>query len=441
MQLYRDKEIVIELPDDKDNYEEILRKFYKENIASDEDEDDKDINFLENKLHDYIKNHVLHFLNRDYSNVVLLVGAGASVVSENNVVNNRYGKTMCDIAWKIFSKLYGNPPLKGFLPISYAKKFLPENIRNTITDATFKKMRSEKFDFPLEEYISNLNLYIEDAEKNGKSVRYPSLAQAKKLKKLILLEIIDAVDYQYNGNMPFKHNQVILKLLKFKHSSSQKIMVVTTNYDLAIEKSLENDDFTIFDGFEFGENGKFNDDMFEWVLSKEVNNINTKEVIYKKHVIDLLKIHGSIDWIKKDEKIVRSSIDDVKNSIKNEENSFKMIFPSSNKYAQSYEEPYFDLMTRFQSKLRQPNTLLVTAGFSFGDNHISRMVINAIKHNPSLNCLITDFNIQEFNSNNKPDNVNNNWYELDKLRDRGYNIGFLKTTMCNNNDDLSYYLG
>ena len=59
MQLYRDKEIVIELPDDKDNYEEILRKFYKENIASDEDENDKDINFLENKLHDYIKNHVI----------------------------------------------------------------------------------------------------------------------------------------------------------------------------------------------------------------------------------------------------------------------------------------------------------------------------------------------------------------------------------------------
>ena len=45
-----------------------------------------------------------------------------------------------------------------------------------------------------------------------------------------------------------------------------------------------------------------------WVLSKEVNNINTKQVIYKKHVIDLLKIHGSINWIEKEYGLIFSEV-------------------------------------------------------------------------------------------------------------------------------------
>lgn len=218
-------------------------------------------------------------------------------------------------------------------------------------------------------------------------------------------------------------------------------MVATTNYDLAIEKSLEKDNFTIFDGFEFGNNKEFNDDMYEWVLSKEVNNINTKQVIYKKHVIDLLKIHGSINWIEKENKVTKSTVEEVKSTIRDNSNHVKMIFPSSNKYAQSYEEPYFDLMSRFQNKLHQPNTLLVTSGFSFGDNHISRMIINAIKHNSSLDCLITDYNIHNFDKKTEQEDVNDNWSDLDDLRDRGYNIAFLKATMCSYNYDLSYYVG
>ena len=40
------------------------------------------------------------------------------------------------------------------------------------------------------------------------------------------------------------------------------------------------------------------------------------------------------------------SLDD-KNS-NNKKDEVRMIFPSTNKYMQSYEEPYFDLISRFQ---------------------------------------------------------------------------------------------
>lgn len=39
-----------------------------------------------------------------------------------------------------------------------------------------------------------------------------------------------------------------------------------------------------------------------------------------------------------------------------------MIFPNSNKYMQSYQEPYFELFTKFQELLKRPDTLFILQG-------------------------------------------------------------------------------
>ena len=98
----------------------------------------------------------------------------------------------------------------------------------------------------------------------------------------------------------------------------------------------------------------------------------------------------------------------------------------------SYQDPYFELMSRFQSKLKQPNTLLLTVGFSFSDNHIAQMIIQALKHNTSLNCLVTDYNISPQN--------NENFDELVKLKDKLGTIAFLGKSL-NSQDSLVKYLG
>ena len=84
---------------------------------------------------------------------------------------------------------------------------------------------------------------------------------------------------------------------------------------------------------------------------------------------------------------------------------------------------------QFQELLKRPNTLLITTGFSFADNHISQMIIQAILHNKSMATLITDYNI---NQNNE------NWQRIEDLLRHNYKIAFLKATM---NADLTDYLG
>ena len=211
-----------------------------------------------------------------------------------------------------------------------------------------------------------------------------------------------------------------------------------------IEEAAEENNFVIFDGFNFTPLPKFDSNMFEWNLVKEVQNINTREVEYKEKTFNLVKIHGSLTWEKRDNgDIVRKDRDSITDTDK-----MVMVFPSSDKFAQSYQEPYFELFTKFQELIKRPNTLLISSGFSFADDHISKMITQALKNNSSLKLLVTDFNIdpnrQWVEDEKKYTEIkegqsqyNKNWGELVHLMDEGYPISFLKATM---NSDLVDYL-
>ncbi|MDN6279250.1 MAG: SIR2 family protein, partial [Lactococcus lactis] len=214
-----------------------------------------------------------------------------------------------------------------------------------------------------------------------------------------------------------------LKILSSKLKKENKLTVVTTNYDTLFEEAAESLEMTVIDGFSFSYYPYFDSNMFDWKLVRDVPNVKTTQLEYKENVINLLKIHGSLTWERSesDQKIRRKQKDSVNNPI--------MVFPSSNKYVQSYDKPYFELFTKFQELLRRPNTLLITTGFSFADNHIATMITQAIKHNPGLNALVSDHNISQ---------GHNNWEELYDLMEDHFQIAFLKATL---NADLIDYVG
>ncbi|EAD0941546.1 SIR2 family protein, partial [Listeria monocytogenes] len=241
-----------------------------------------------------------------------------------------------------------------------------------------------------------------------------------KSKNKILDLIKDNTNYNFNSSK-MKHGS-FLKILSKYTNTPNKLTIVTTNYDTLFEEAAANLNFTVMDGFTFSYNPYFDSDMFEWNLVKDIPNVKTKELEYKKNIINLLKIHGSLTWVNsiEDNRIYRKNKKLVEKPI--------MVFPSSNKYMQSYENPYFELFTKFQELLRRKNTLLITTGFSFADNHIAKMIIQAIKHNTGLAVLVSDYNIEQNHEN---------WIELDALRNNHFRIAFLKATL---NDNLINFL-
>lgn len=366
-----------------------------------------------------------------YSNIVFLAGAGASVTQD---LNPNFGKTVKMIADDVFSKLDKSDGLYTLKELASQCRYKDGDILDKESEETETYKLSDSFN--LEDFLSTLfhyRPYVPDTDKDKFN---------NSIKKILQL-IKENTNYSYDSK-ELKHGKLLNFLSSLSGKDGNKFSVITTNYDVLIEEAAAENNFVIFDGFNFTPIPKFDSSMFEWNLIKEVQNINTREVEYKDKIFNLLKIHGSLTWEKQDDgTILRKNKDSIIDTDK-----MVMVFPSSDKYAQSYQEPYFELFTKFQDLIKRPNTLLISSGFSFADVHISKMITQALKNNNSLKILVTDFNIdpnREWNKENNSYDVikesdsryNYNWAELVHLMDQGYPISFLKATM---NDNLVDYL-
>lgn len=390
-------------------------KFYKNDISHEiKKDDDSPIDSVDFKK--IVKNESLKFINNRFDNIVVLVGAGASVTNnefkkdENGIA--RTGVTVAKIADEVLKELSSESYLLDKNTIDVFK--LDEIANKSKYSDNILNGDELNDEFNLENFLSNILAYEKFVPEEDKE-------KFNNTKNAILDIIIKATSYNYDSNT-FNHVKFLNVLSKLTKPEN-KLNLVTTNYDTLLEDAAESMKWTVFDGFSFSQTPQFDSTMFDWNLVKEVPNVKTNENIYKTNVVNLLKIHGSLTWERSEsgKNIIRHNKNSVRNPI--------MVFPSSNKYAQSYQEPYFDLFNKFQNLLHKPNTLLITTGFSFADNHIARMIISAIQTNDGLSTLITDLKIESQNSN---------WQELEKAMDNYYNIAFLKATL---NDDLSDYLG
>ena len=366
------------------------------------DEDGNSINDASFKL--LIKKETSHFIHKNYGNIIVLAGAGASVVLNGNNICEKFGKTVSMLAELINKELKMD---SNCFTLQELADFCKYNV--PVEEVEESKINPK---FNLEDFLSDLLSF----EKYVAEGDYPKYEVSKN--KIFDL-IISNTSYDYDESY-LKHSAFINTVSHLVKTPS-KLSIVTTNYDTLIEDAADSIGFTVMDGFTFAHRPQFDSDMFEWNLVKDIENIKTRELEYKKNIINLLKLHGSLTWERSDKHIFRKEKNNVKKPI--------MIFPSSNKYMQSYQEPYFELFIKFQELLKRPNTLLITTGFSFADNHISQMIIQAILHNKSLALLISDYNINQ---------ENENWIRLQELMQHNYQIAFLKATM---NSDLVDYLG
>lgn len=144
----------------------------------------------------------------------------------------------------------------------------------------------------------------------------------------------------------------------------QPIEIFTTNYDLLMEQALEDTNIPYFDGF-VGSREAFFD-----LRSLEDNLI-------PRHWTRLWKMHGSINWFKKENgKIFRSDKYD------NSESSY-LIYPSHLKYDQSRKMPFLALSDQLNCFLKKTSSALIVCGYSFNDEHINDTITNALISNPS----------------------------------------------------------
>ncbi len=129
------------------------------------------------------------------------------------------------------------------------------------------------------------------------------------------------------------------------------VEIFTTNYDLLLEQALEEQRVPYFDGF-VGSDSAFLD-----LESMAEDDLPARWA-------RLWKIHGSVNWWMTMRQKIRRSRDEGKGEQ-------LLIYPSHLKYDQSRQMPYFAMLDRLRMFLRSDQCVLLTCGYSFGDEHVS----------------------------------------------------------------------
>ncbi len=159
------------------------------------------------------------------------------------------------------------------------------------------------------------------------------------------------------------------------------INIYTTNYDLYNETALDELGFMYNNGFLGSAKRIFNANSYNYLL---VENLGLSRDVWKSvsNYFNLYKIHGSINWIKEKEnsetevpKIVEKDRELIKSR---EQYDSLMIYPTPQKDRTTLMIPYSDLFRLMQNNLLKRNSILITLGYSFGDEHINRIILNAL---------------------------------------------------------------
>lgn len=155
----------------------------------------------------------------------------------------------------------------------------------------------------------------------------------------------------------------------------QPVEIFTTNYDTIIERSLANHRVPVFDGFVGAYNPYF-------------DAAGLRSASVAGHAADwtkLWKIHGSTSWGVVQDGEGRSQIVRHGNGQKGHG---ELILPSALKYDESRKQPYLAILDRLRDVLhRREDSVLVTSGYSFADDHINEVVFEALAANPRLHVF------------------------------------------------------
>jgi hypothetical protein len=134
---------------------------------------------------------------------------------------------------------------------------------------------------------------------------------------------------------------------------------------------------------------------------------------YLEGVFRLYKLHGSVNWEKKNSSIVEKERPNPQNAC--------LIYPARGKYQQSYNQPFIESISQYLIAIREPNTCLLVIGFGFNDDHLSEPLLSAVRSNPHLRLIV----VLPFIRNNTNNCDNHYLKELAKLSAKKFDVWFI----------------
>jgi hypothetical protein len=199
----------------------------------------------------------------------------------------------------------------------------------------------------LGEKINNFDVTNNNLEQELGKDKYKS--EFSKIKEVIWDTIDEANNKILNDIISNRSKYECVKQLidKIKGAHPKVMTIVTTNYDKVLEYIMSYNKIRYTDGFNDKDLSEFDDSLF----------------CTKEDIVNLIKVHGSLNWFKENDNIryLTKKMDKMEPLI---------IPPGKNKYRDAYDKPYRELIQKSDSYIESAKSFLVV-GFGFNDEHLT----------------------------------------------------------------------
>ncbi|HEX5309266.1 MAG TPA: SIR2 family protein [Solirubrobacteraceae bacterium] len=195
-------------------------------------------------------------------------------------------------------------------------------------------------------------------------------------------EIVEACRF-INSDTELPVHEAFLRRIARRPTRLPRAQLYTTNYDLAFETAASRTGFAVIDGFSHTAPQRFDSAYFDVDLAVRDRERAATAIEWMPNVLQLLKLHGSVDWEQTSSGVVRTP--QPKRPL--------IVYPRATKFEASYQQPFLEFMAKFQSALRQPDTGVLVIGSGWSDQHLAEPLLAAIRSNVRLSMLVVAPNL------------------------------------------------
>ena len=195
-------------------------------------------------------------------------------------------------------------------------------------------------------------------------------------------------------------NYLVSFLMSFasRTGTRERLHIFTTNYDRCIEMGSEVAGLHLLDRFVGTLAPIFRSSRLDVDMHYNPPGIRG-EPRYLEGVARFTKLHGSVDWVDTDRTIRRAGVPFGAESVtpylqapglKGAKALQLMIYPNSAKDRETAAYPYVELFRDFAAAACRPNSTLISFGYSFGDEHINRVIEDMLTI-PSAHLVVISY--------------------------------------------------
>lgn len=213
-----------------------------------------------------------------------------------------------------------------------------------------------------------------------------------------ILKLENDIVSSANYHTAFENLVSFLTSFASRSGTRDRLQIFTTNYDRVLEAGAEVAGLHLLDRFVGNLNPIFRSSRLNLDMHYNPPGIRG-EPRYLEGVARFTKLHGSVDWIYAGQDIRRvglpfgaHTVEPFLEALGIQKDMFNnlMIYPNAAKDKETAAYPYVELFRDFAASICRPNSSLVTYGYSFGDEHINRVIEDMLTI-PSTHLVIISY--------------------------------------------------